>query len=212
MYKIKNWEKFNLYKPKNPRYQKKMTWIKLYTDLIDDIQYNSLTPDEQLLLVKLWLLAGRYEGKIPESSGVAYALRLPIKYVEPIIQKLLKNNWLEESYPNDSTMLEENYQNGSIDKIREDKIIKNNVWFDKFWECFPPSPRKVNKSGCLAKWKSKDLEDIGEKIVNHVMMAKSSEQWTKNKGEFIPMPMTYLNQERWEASASPTRKVWEGGI
>ena len=30
MYKIKNWEKFNLYNPKNPRYQKKMTWFKFY--------------------------------------------------------------------------------------------------------------------------------------------------------------------------------------
>lgn len=189
-----------------------MTWIKLYTDLIDDIQFNSLTSDEQLLLIKLWLMAGRYEGKIPESSGVAYTLRLPIKYVDSIIQKLLKNNWLEESYPNVSVMLEENYQDGSIDKIREDKIIKNNVWFDKFWEAFPPSPRKVNKQGCLAKWTSKDLESIGEKIVNHVMMSKTSEQWTKNKGEFIPMPLTYINQERWDSSEAPIRKVWEGGI
>ena len=41
---------------------------------------------------------------------------------------------------------------------------------------------------------------------------KQSEQWTKNKGEFVPMPMTYLNQERWEASDTPVRKSWEGGI
>ena len=39
MYKIKNWEKFNLYKAKNPRYQKKMTWFKFYgTDYINNIE------------------------------------------------------------------------------------------------------------------------------------------------------------------------------
>jgi hypothetical protein len=43
MLKIKNWEKFNLYSPKNPRYQKRMTWFKFYgTDYINNIEIHKL--------------------------------------------------------------------------------------------------------------------------------------------------------------------------
>ena len=33
---------------------------------------------------------------------------------------------------------------------------------------------------------------------------KKSEQWTKDRGQFIPNPATWLNQQRWLDEGSPT--------
>ncbi len=55
--RIKNWEKFNLYKPRNPRYQKKMTWFKFYgTDYINDIEIHKLSFEQKAVLVEYGVL------------------------------------------------------------------------------------------------------------------------------------------------------------
>ncbi len=41
-------------------------------------------------------------------------------------------------------------------------------------------------------------------IVAAVVAAKASDAWTKNLGEFIPAPLVWLNQARWDAPAAPT--------
>lgn len=71
--------------------------------------------------------------------------------------------------------------------------------FERFWTAFPPSPRKAARLHCWNKWKAKNLDDHAEAIVAHVKAMASSEAWTKDGGQFIPAPLTYLNQARWEA-------------
>ena len=57
--KIKNWEKYQHYKDRNP------PWIKLYHSLLDDYLYGCLQDDSKLLLLSLWLLASRTDNRIP---------------------------------------------------------------------------------------------------------------------------------------------------
>ena len=57
--KIKNWEKYQHYKDRNP------PWIKLYNEILDDYAYACLQDDSKLLLITLFLLASRTENKIP---------------------------------------------------------------------------------------------------------------------------------------------------
>ena len=183
-----------------------MKWFKCYgRDLLNDADFMMMDDVKQVTLFKLWCLASESQGRLPQVSEIAFRLRKPIDFIEKMLKDL--DNWLvtDES-------LDKLYTNTIADKIRLDKIIKTNVLFDKFWDAYPTSPRKVNKTGCLKKWHAKDLDLIADKIINHVNMIKSSEQWTKNKGEWIPMPMTYLNQERWETSDKPIRKVWDNAI
>ena len=67
--------------------------------------------------------------------------------------------------------------------------------FEAFWESWPGGPRKVNKKGCLQKWTQKKLDQHADAIIWHVEWSlKNNPQW---KGGFIPMPSTYLTQERW---------------
>jgi len=68
--------------------------------------------------------------------------------------------------------------------------------FENFWSIYP---RKVSKKKALQAWKKlkPDSELVG-KILLAVKKAKISKEWTKDGGQFIPHPATYLNQERWE--------------
>jgi uncharacterized protein YdaU (DUF1376 family) len=74
------------------------------------------------------------------------------------------------------------------------------VGFAEFWAAWPKHDRKAAKQQCQAKWKSKDCEPMAQQIVAAVNAAKQSPAWLKNDGEFIPAPLTWLSQDRWEAS------------
>ena len=203
--RIKNWEKFNLYKPRNPRYQKKMTWFKFYgTDYINDIEIHKLSFEQKAVLVELWCLGSESDGILPDNYEIAFRLHYPIDFIEKIVNELFTRGWLEE-----------NYQPVSIEKIREEKkrediyVVKTTNRFDEFWENYP-NVRKVNKKTCLERWANKNLDAIADEVIGYVKKMKDTQSW---KDGFSPAPLTLLNQERWNDGEMPTeRKVWEGGI
>ena len=41
-------------------------------------------------------------------------------------------------------------------------------------------------------------EELLSKMLSAVRIQKQSEQWQREGGKFIPMPSTWLNQQRWE--------------
>ena len=70
--------------------------------------------------------------------------------------------------------------------------------FEMFWAAYPQCFRKANKKGCKAKFiKIKDLENIFPDIISSLEMQKRSKQWNDQGGQFIPAPLTWINQERW---------------
>jgi hypothetical protein len=208
LYKIKNWEKFNLYNPKNPRYQKKMTWFKFYgTDYINNIEIHKLSFEQKAVLVELWCLGSESDGILPDNFEISFRLHYPIEFIEKILDQLVTRGWLEQ-----------NYTPATIEKRREDKIREDICdeklpsRFIEFWECYPKNSRKVGKSSCQEKWKSKRYDEVADKIISHVKIMSQSDQWKKDNGQYIPMPMTYLNRQYWDADIEPVKKVWEGGI
>jgi hypothetical protein len=56
----------------------------------------------------------------------------------------------------------------------------------------------VAKQQCLNKWAKYGCAENATHIIAHVEQMKRSPDWTKDSGAFIPMPLTYLNQARWE--------------
>ena len=203
MYKIKNWEKFNLYKAKNPRYQKKMTWFKFYgTDYINDIEIHKLSFEQKAVLVELWCLGSESDGILPDVFEIAFRLHYSIDFVDKIVNELFTRGWLEKDY-----------QPASIEKIkrREENIyvVKTTNRFSEFWEMYPTT-RKVNKKTCLERWANKNLDAIADEVISYVKKMKDSKSW---KEGFSPAPLTLLNQERWnDGEVQQVRKVWEGGI
>ena len=85
--------------------------------------------------------------------------------------------------------------------IREEKKNKENEelfdeMFDAFWKEYP---YKANKKGAKTSFKRiKNLKDEFPLIMEALERFKQSNQWTKQNGEFIPLPTSWINQERWK--------------
>jgi hypothetical protein len=71
--------------------------------------------------------------------------------------------------------------------------------FDEFWSAYPKSKRKVNRDGCASIWKSKHLGKISSAVIAGVKQYATSRDATKDDGQWVPLPATWLNQRRWEA-------------
>lgn len=78
--------------------------------------------------------------------------------------------------------------------------------FDKFWQAWPSSPRKGAKINCKMKWVAKEFELKAEEILKHVNWMKTTDMWLKQNGAFIPAPLVYLNQQRWDGAEIPEIK------
>ena len=72
--------------------------------------------------------------------------------------------------------------------------------FAAFWQAWPVTDRKQAKGKCLDAWKKASAERDAAVILAHVESLKVSTGWQKNGGEFIPAPLVYLNQRRWEGA------------
>ena len=95
----------------------------------------------------------------------------------------------------------------SIDKINKDMSILNgrDGWFNQFWNMYP---KKIQRKTSEQKFKLhvKDELTFNAVMLNLSIMCKSNE-WTKDNGQYIPNPTTYLNQHRWEDETKPTVKI-----
>lgn len=58
MLKVKNWQKFQHYKKRNP------PWIKLHVQTLNDRDFMKLSCASRGLLMQLWILASENEGQI----------------------------------------------------------------------------------------------------------------------------------------------------
>ena len=68
--------------------------------------------------------------------------------------------------------------------------------FNEFWTAYP---KKVGKEAALKAWKKiKPNAGLFGKMLKTITQAKTSEQWHREKGRFIPNPATWLNQGRWD--------------
>lgn len=70
--------------------------------------------------------------------------------------------------------------------------------FDLFWAAYPA---KLAKTAAIKAWNRLTPDDATtSRIVADVQARRNSHDWTKDMGQFIPHPSTYLNQRRWEDS------------
>ena len=82
--------------------------------------------------------------------------------------------------------------------------------FDKFWEAYP---KKTAKANAVKAWKKLDPdEELQGAILTSLERQKSSVQWTKDNGQYIPYPASWLNGRRWEdealQAADDSRSGW----
>lgn len=78
--------------------------------------------------------------------------------------------------------------------------------FAAFWKAWPTHDRKASKGKCLDAWKKAHAERDADAIVAHVERMKQSEDWKKQGGQFIPAPLVYLNNRRWEGACEGSER------
>lgn len=72
--------------------------------------------------------------------------------------------------------------------------------FLRFWGAWPKSARKQSRGSCWERWRKADFDPIADQVLAHVEALKLSIDWRKDAGAFIPAPLVYLNQRRWEGA------------
>jgi hypothetical protein len=133
--KIKNWTKFQHFKDRRP------PWVKLYRDILDDLEWHELDPLAAKVLVMLWLIASENDGRIPDNKTLAFRLRLTEVKTKEIIIKL--SHWLEQDdinvissgYQLDSTETETERET-EVEKEKETKTKAPEGVSPEVWDSF----------------------------------------------------------------------------
>lgn len=77
--------------------------------------------------------------------------------------------------------------------------------FDEFWTAYP---KKVNRKGTLAKWRQRKLDKMADMILADIDRRKRRDKkWIDG---YIPNPLTYINQDRWEDEITPAAEATSG--
>jgi hypothetical protein len=111
--KIRNWSKFQHFKDRKP------PWVKLYRDVLDDMEWYELDPLASKVLVMCWLIASEYEGRLPNTKTLAFRLRMTEKQTLDCLNKL--SHWLEQD---DIDLISDQYQTDSLETERETETKK----------------------------------------------------------------------------------------
>jgi len=129
-----------------------------------------------------------YELKTDEPT-LSYVLNKYFYLDEDIDNEVWRHKRIDEEL---SKMLTVNKQRSDTLKKHYNQDAKING-FEEFWKAYP---KKRDKQKSKAAWikKQPDLPKVLKAIKEQI----KSEQWTKNAGQFIPLPSTWLNGARWE--------------
>ena len=84
-------------------------------------------------------------------------------------------------------------------KEKEKNIVRSREQAAIFWKLYKPNPRKVGK-GAVEKWfiKHHPTESEFEQMCERLSTLNNSTKWAEDGGQWIPAPMTWLNQQRWK--------------
>jgi hypothetical protein len=204
-----------------------MDWTKVKTKHFFG---NGMTITQKGYLVTLLAMTAHFE-RLPTDWELRHALGRRYESVLQTISKLSANSWqtickcvisdaenlhkkrqrdrdYHKTYDNSRQRVSE-----KISPPREEKIIPpiSPKGFEDFWKAYP---KKKAKAFAEKAYKKISKEDgILEKILSAIEKQKSSEQWRRDNGQFIPYPASWLNARRWEdggdnitLTASFTRK------
>lgn len=166
----------------------------------------------------------RDNGKDHDCDSLSRMTRIPKAVFLEAIPRFVKIGWIE-GYENTAPscgnpaplpQVSASEQNGTEQNGTEQKQPLSDLpsdvdvfeKFDLFWKAYP---RKENKGKARAAWKKYKCDKLIDCILQAVEKYKQTEQWTKDKGRYIPMPSTWLNGERWndEPTANTSTNNWK---
>lgn len=211
-YRILHWDKYQGWKSeqkKRPENAPPYPWLKLHRKTLDSMDFFGIPEPIRWQWFALLCLSDD-NGTISENDA-RIAWRLRIKSFDP---KPFINNLLEpisdgvpmefRSKPDDDPTRREEKREEEIrrDQPHSSAAPKGVRDFDLFWKAFP---RKVGKASASKAWRKLNLDAESNKILAAIRRCKDSEQWRKERGQFIPHPATWLNRGGWDDEPDPPK-------
>lgn len=157
--RIKNWNKFQHFKDRKP------IWIKLYRDLLDDLNWHELDGKSAKALVMIWLIASENFGKLPELKSLAFRLRMSEKDTKDIVTKL--SAWLEHD---DINTISDQYQDDMPEKRREET--------DKEKETDTPSGVSQQVWDSFVKQRKTKKAQVTDLVIDGIQKEADKAGWT----------------------------------
>lgn len=197
-------EKPNYYAviPANVRYDKDLTTNAklLYGEISALAQKNGVCFAKNEYFSKLYNLSERTISRLISSLKDKNYIKVEFDNSES--SKKYRQICLGGVDKNGNDSIDKNVQYNNTSNINNTSITKENIKerFDKFWNVYP---KKVSK-GNAEKWfaKNKPSEELVNEMIDKINLLKTTEQWKKNNGQYIPYPSTWLNAKGWEDEIS----------
>jgi hypothetical protein len=203
--KFKNWEKHQAkFNEKRPGDEK---WRKMHRSFFSDYHVRKLSEQDRFKLMALISFAELSTGVIDfDHDELCYEIgckSFDISKFGHFVE--ITGSTPQQNAAGSQQNVSELQQNVCLDKIRLDQSIDNKphrskqdqvgVWFDQFWKSYP---KKISRSKAIAKFEKIISSGVKfDDIMHGLDASKNSRQWTKDGGQFIPHPTTWLNNERW---------------
>jgi hypothetical protein len=159
--RIKNWTKFQHFKDRRP------PWVKLYRDILDDLEWHELDPLAAKVLVMLWLIASENDGHIPDNKTLAFRLRLTELKTKEIIIKL--SHWLDQD---DIVVISNGYQLDSTETERETEVEK-----EKEKETKPPEGVSIEVWDSFVKQRKASRAVITPSVIRSIQKEAEKAGW-----------------------------------
>ena len=210
--RIKNWDRFQHFKDRKP------IWIKLYRDLLDDLNWHELDGKSAKALVMIWLIASEDLGKLPEIKTLAFRLRMSEKETKEVVTKL--SQWLEQD---DINTISDGYQDDMPEKRREETDKEKEKETDtptgvsqQVWDSFVKQrkTKKAQVTALVIDGIQKEADKAGwtlEMALNEVVVRN----WQSFKAEWVKDKVS--NAERLSNSmailtnglTAPKKQFWQ---
>jgi hypothetical protein len=163
--RIKNWTKFQHFKDRRP------PWVKLYRDILDDLEWHELDPLAAKVLVMLWLIASENDGRIPDNKTLAFRLRLTELKTKEIIIKL--SHWLDQD---DIGVISNGYQLDSTETERETEVEKEKEK-EKEKETKPPEGVSLEVWDSFVKQRKASRAVITPSVIRSIQKEAEKAGW-----------------------------------
>ena len=208
---ICNWEKYQRGMQGSGVQKRRRSWIAISVDLFSDPDFFEMDQVHRNAWVGLLCHAGKV-GPVfdlcPSSARVMFQLRRCPDF------DLLQNQGFirikehtDKTDRTDRTDSKETMVKPAVRPKKRPKSsipvveAKENSMFDSFWSVWP---KKVKRTPSRKKWVSMKLDKLANEIIKDVEFRVANDvQWKRG---YIPDPLTYLNQRRWEDEMIQTQE------
>jgi hypothetical protein len=187
--RIKNWDRFQHFKDRKP------IWIKLYRDLLDDLNWHNLDPKLAKALVMIWLIASEDCGQLPEIKSLAFRLRMSEKDTKDIVTRL--SAWLEQD---DIDGISSVYQDDMLEKRREETDKEKEIEApegvsQQVWNSFVKQrkTKKAQLTDLVINGIKKEADKAGwsmDLALNEIVVRN----WVSFKAEWVAKPENKADQ------------------